>query len=336
MPGSNFQNLINHSPYFAGVQRLQQLQIQPQMSFTIKSDPFLPLPLGVSAHLISLNSRPVPNLPDFRIVNIQEFLKICIFTISILCWTRCSIVLLILDFLTFHNFFFRHLYKDMPQNYPLVLSLVKGFLIIWNEAQQEQLEEYFPAQPAIGPLFLAQWAEILYKHFLIIPGLARSLIHSPSIRLRRRDHSGRQVASVFLVCPACERHIPDPNQRDLTLTTCCCEIIHIDCLSRFQFCYICNHHNHKFPQYYQEIAFDTPDILRERKYLYWNPCNDPCSTIPNCWVYECPDSHWHTFPHITQEELAKTYFLSHLEYLEWLLNDLYHPNAHSCCFCHCF
>ena len=335
MPGSNFQNLINHSSYFAGLQRLQQTQIQPQMSFTIKSDPFVPLPIGLSAHLISLNSRPVPTLPDFRIVNIHDFVNICIFY---------NFDLMLDQMLNFsldtglHYFpqFFRHLYKNMPRNDPLVLSLVQGFLITWNEAQQERLEDYFPVQPAIGPLSLAQWAEILYQHFPILPGLARSLIQSPTKRLRRWDHTGRQVAPVFPVCPACERHISNPHQRDFTLTTCCHEVIHTDCLSRFQFCYICHHNNHKFPQFYQEIAFTTPDILKERKYLYWNPCNEPYCNIPNCWVYERPDRHWHVFPHITHEELAKTYFLSHQEYLEWLLDNLYRPNQHSCHFYRCF
>ena len=125
MPGSNFQNLINHSSYFAGLQRLQQTQIQPQMSFTIKSDPFVPLPIGLSAHLISLNSRPVPTLPDFRIVNIHDFVNICIFY---------NFDLMLDQMLNFsldtglHYFpqFFRHLYKNMPRNDPLCVFISSG------------------------------------------------------------------------------------------------------------------------------------------------------------------------------------------------------------------
>ena len=108
--------------------------------------------------------------------------------------------------------FFPYLCAILSPQTTLVHSLVTGFLTLWNENQRENLEYYFATQSEIGPSHLHNGPNILYDHFRILPGLAWSLIQSPSIQVGRQNHMGQQVSPVFPVCPSCERHISYPNE----------------------------------------------------------------------------------------------------------------------------
>ena len=336
MTGSEFENLIAHSGYYRRFARNDAIPNQSVMSITVKN--IEQIDHGLSLHVIALNCRAVPVLPDFRFVNIRHFIRICLFY---------DLHVMLDQMINFtldtglHYFpqFFRYLCGILSPQNTLAHCLVTGFLTLWNANQLDYLEYYFPAHSEIGPISPTQWAKILYNHFRILPGLARSLIQSPPIRVRRQNHMGKQVSPVFPVCPSCERDIPNPNEGGFTLTNCCREIIHMTCLATYDTCHICRHENNALAKYSSigfSVDISTQSILRERKYIHWQPgCIYQVSAggqcYPNsCWSYDRSHAHWHIYPHFIQKELAKTYFLSPQDFVEWFIANLFEPNEETC------
>ena len=118
---------------------------------------------------------------------------------------------------------------------------------------------------------------------------------------------GKQVSPFFPVCPSCERDIPNPNEGGFTLKNCCREIIHTTCLASYDTCHICQHENNALAKYSSigfSVDISTQSILRERKYIHWQPgciyqfsAGEPC--YPNsCWTYDQSHPHWHIYPHL--------------------------------------
>ena len=150
---------------------------------------------------------------------------------------------------------------------------------------------------------------------------------------------GEQVSPVFPVSPSCERHIANPKEGGFTLTNCCWKIIHTTCLASYDTCHICQHDNHVLIKYSCNgciVDMSTQSLLRERKYVFWQPrCvhqlgAKPCDHPNSCWTYDQSHSHWHVYPHFAQNELADTYFLSPQEFVEWSIVTLYKPNEEAC------
>ena len=167
MTGSESQNFIAHSGYYHGFVRNEAIQNQPVMSITVQNVD--QLDHGLSLHVIALNCRPVPVLPDFRYVNVRYFIRICLFyDLHVMLDQMINFTL---D-TSLHYFpqFFPYLCAILSPQNTLVHSLVTGFLTLWNENQREHLEYYFATQSEIGPISPTQWAKILYDHFRILPG----------------------------------------------------------------------------------------------------------------------------------------------------------------------
>ena len=157
MTGSEFENLIAHSGYYRGFARNDAIPNQSVMSITVKN--IEQIDHGLSLHVIALNCRAVPVLPDFRFVNIRHFIRICLFY---------DLHVMLDQMINFtldtglHYFpqFFRYLCGILSPQNTLVHCLVTGFLTLWNANQLDYLEYYFPAHSEIGPISPTQWAKI--------------------------------------------------------------------------------------------------------------------------------------------------------------------------------
>ena len=268
-----FFNLTENSEYFFGLMGFPNFHIQQEMSITLPNYPITFLNHGLSVYMVSLNCQPVPVLPDFRVTNIKHFIRICLYFHFDTMLEQMKNFTLDIGLHYFPRFF-RHMYKIVGPYDPFVKSLVRGFLILWNETQKTPLEEYFPHRRAVGPLSPAQWAMKLYKYRQILPGLARSLIQSPSMRIRQRNHRGDRVVPIFPVCPVCEIPVINPNEGGFTLTRCCMEVIHDSCQEAIALCQICCHNNHNrsdfnTPRHRSSSELAQTHFLSHEEYLKW-------------------------------------------------------------------
>ena len=78
--------------------------------------------------------------------------------------------------------------------------------------------------------------------------------------------------------------------------------------------------NHKLLLRYSHVT--VPLLLSDHKYLNWHHC----AVHDDCFVYYCTDSH--SIAHRTQQELAGSFNLDGLEFLDFM-NPIYR-REHQC------
>ena len=280
------------------------------------------LDLDLVQHLILSNTRDVEELPDFRRVNVKNFVSICaLYEFDGM--LESMINFCVTTGLHYFPKYFEAMVLTFGLSHPKTDLLWRMFIILWNQSQNMLIHDYFlPEYPHFSYHDGAFLGELLFRHRDLLPGMVRSLIQSPSLR----------AESPFLVCQVCELPInsSEVGSPSVTITTCCKELLHTACRDSYfvsrTLCDICCHANFKLqvPQYMrllQGTSIRGVDFIPNRRLVHWKEC----SQHDACCVYERPD--WSTVHHCVKSKLDASLSWNMSEFMDFM-NLLYSREYH--------
>ena len=167
------------SAYYADIFSFMDTDFTKNVKITV-DNPFFDATMV--KHLILLNARGKDELPDYKLVNVGQFVHICAY------YSFDRMLDLMTKFcLTTGVHYFPEFFEAMVFNFriyhPSIASLWRMFMVLWNQSQKVLLHEYFlPDYPYLtyqGTLL----GGLLFKHKELLPGMVRSFIQSPSLRM---------------------------------------------------------------------------------------------------------------------------------------------------------
>ena len=271
------------------------------------------LGLDLVKHLTLMNTRDADELPDFRRVNIKNFVSICAFY-EYDRMLKSMTKFCLMTGLHYFPKYFKAMVLTFSLSHPKTDLLGRIFAVLWNQSQKLLIHEYFlPECLHFSYDDETLLVELLLRHSDLLPGMVRSLIQSPS----------RRAESPFLVCQVCELPLKssEVGSPSVTITTCCKELLHTACRDSYfvsrTLCDICCHANFNLPvpQYMrllQGVSIRGVDFIPNRRLVHWKECLQHDA----CYAYERPD--WSTFHHCVKSKLDASLSWSMREFMDFM------------------